>query len=111
MGVSCVSAADLDSTSISDGNINIADDNILGSGIGGGEYTPFYLSSGIGGGEYTPFYLASLDDERPHLEFSIPNCVNTCNQVNGLADYPDIWEDCPPGIDLYGPEPVNHNLQ
>ncbi|MBQ6512724.1 hypothetical protein, partial [Methanobrevibacter sp.] len=49
-GISCVSAADPDSNCIQEIN--------LGSGIGGGEYTPFYadLESGIGGGEYTPFY-------------------------------------------------------
>ena len=97
-GISCVSAADPDSNCIQEIN--------LGSGIGGGEYTPFYadLESGIGGGEYTPFYCANLNCNYLSLGYH-------GNGMGGNPFDPHFWDDSYPGGSLYGPTPENHNLQ
>ena len=86
-GISCVSAADLDSNSIHEIN--------LGSGIGGGKYNPFYFSGG---------------DVNPHLDLSLLNYGYSggigghgFNHINWNYDY--LFAD------LFGHTPENHNLQ
>ncbi|WP_405305233.1 hypothetical protein [Methanobrevibacter sp.] len=107
-GIGCASAADLDSNN---GNMGIQEIT-LGSGLGGGDYTPFYAvevcGSGLGGGDYTPFYLSG-GDERPHLDFCNSNFGHSSG-LGGNGFNPDQWNDFP-DVSLYGPTPENHNLQ
>ena len=81
-GISCVSAADPDSNCIQEIN----------------------LGSGIGGGEYTPFYCANLNCNYLSLGYH-------GSGMGGNPFDPNFWDDSYPDGSLYGPTPENHNLQ